>query len=64
MVMPPRIDPQSDTRLMQLRASEAWFAELEEWRRKQPVIPSISESVRRLVTQALEAERARITKRP
>jgi hypothetical protein len=58
------LDPTSKTRSMVLKSSERWFADVDEWRRRQPDIPNVSESIRRLVTQALEAERSIITKRP
>jgi hypothetical protein len=32
--------------------------ELEEWRRRQPVIPSVTEAARRLLTRALQSDRA------
>jgi hypothetical protein len=33
----------------QMRVSEAWLREIDDWRRKQPDIPSRAEAVRRLV---------------
>jgi hypothetical protein len=47
-----------DNRL-QIRYTDAWLARLEDWRSKQRPIPNISESIRRLVDTALEAEKKR-----
>lgn len=37
------------------RTSPEWLAQLDNWRREQPDIPSRSEAIRRLVLQALDA---------
>jgi hypothetical protein len=47
------LDPNSKTRQVLLKAPEPWFAALDDWRRQQPDIPNVSESIRRLVTMAL-----------
>lgn len=40
----------------EMRASEAWLRELDDWRRKQPDIPGRAESIRRLVAMGIGAE--------
>jgi hypothetical protein len=55
--MPPKLDDQSPTERVQLVTTAAWMERLEEWRRKQPRIPSKSEAIRMLVERALDAER-------
>jgi hypothetical protein len=54
--MPPKLDTDSATERVQLVTTAAWMERLEEWRRKQPRIPSKSEAIRMLVEKALEAE--------
>ncbi len=51
--MPPKLDDESPTERVQLVTTAAWMARVEEWRRKQPKIPSKSEAIRMLVDQAL-----------
>lgn len=41
------------TRPYQMRVTEEWLAKIDEWRRKQPDIPSRAEAIRRLVGKAL-----------
>lgn len=55
--MPPKLDEGSPTERIQIVASATWVERVEEWRRKQPKIPSKSEAIRMLVDQALEAEK-------
>lgn len=40
----------------QMRASEEWLRELDNWRRKQPEIPSRSEAIRQLVRLGMKGE--------
>lgn len=40
----------------EMRASERWLRELDDWRRKQPDIPARAESIRRLVALGIGAE--------
>lgn len=54
--MPPKLDTDSPTERVQLVTTAAWMERLEEWRRKQPRIPSKSEAIRMLVDRALDAE--------
>ena len=43
-------------KVFQMRSSEEWLRRLDDWRRKQPDIPSRAEAIRRLVEKGLEAE--------
>jgi hypothetical protein len=47
-------DPKLDQRL-QLVTSKAFVVAVDDWRRKQPDLPSRSEAIRRLVELGLEA---------
>ncbi|WP_299307783.1 hypothetical protein [uncultured Croceicoccus sp.] len=40
----------------EMRATETWIAELDDWRRKQADIPSRAEAIRRLVATAIERD--------
>ncbi len=40
-------------RTFQMRASDEWLAKIDDWRRKQPELPSRAEAIRRLVEKAL-----------
>jgi hypothetical protein len=42
---------------LELRVTPDWLAEVDEWRRRQPKIPTRNEAVRRLVQRALENDR-------
>lgn len=55
-IVPPKLDKDSDTERFQLVAPTSWFERIEEWRRKQPKIPSKSEAIRLLVEKALAAK--------
>jgi hypothetical protein len=39
-----------------MRVSPEWLAIIDEWRRKQPDLPSRAEAIRRLVQRALNQE--------
>jgi len=56
--MPPRLDEESPTERVQVVAPASWVQRIEEWRRKQPRIPSKSEAIRILVDRALADEEA------
>jgi hypothetical protein len=51
--MPPKLEDGSETERIQIIAPTSWVERIEEWRRKQPRIPSKSEAIRMLVDQAL-----------
>lgn len=57
--MPPKLDDKSPTERVQLVTTAAWMERVEEWRRRQPKIPSKSEAIRLLVDQALDGEARR-----
>jgi hypothetical protein len=40
-----------------LRIDEAFWPPIDEWRRKQPNLPSRAEAIRRLIDKGLEADR-------
>ena len=40
-------------RTFQMRASDEWLAKIDDWRRKQPDLPSRAEAIRRLVERGL-----------
>ena len=44
------------TRPYQMRVTEEWLAIIDEWRRKQPDIPSRAEAIRRLVEKGLASD--------
>ena len=45
---------QEKTQPFQMRASPEWLAMIDDWRRKQPDIPSRAEAIRQLVQKGLE----------
>jgi hypothetical protein len=54
--MPPKLEDGTPTERIQIVAPETWVQRVEEWRRKQPRIPSKAEAIRILVDKALAAE--------
>jgi len=48
-------DPASNMRV-DFRATETLIAKLDDWRRRQPDLPTRTEALRRLVTLALDAD--------
>ncbi len=52
--MPAKLDPDSQTERLQIVAPASLVARIEEWRRKQPRIPTKSEAIRLLVERALD----------
>jgi hypothetical protein len=53
--MPPKLDPDTETRRLNLVAPASWMRKIDDWRRQQPDLPNISEAIRRLVDAGLEA---------
>jgi hypothetical protein len=51
----PKDDP-ALTERFEMRATKAWIAAVDGWRRKQDNLPSRGEAIRRLVEQALQHE--------
>jgi hypothetical protein len=56
MGMPPKLEDGTETERHQIVAPKTWGDRVDEWRRKQPRIPSKSEAIRILVDRALEAD--------
>jgi hypothetical protein len=55
-----RMSKDSDgTRAVQIRVTQKWLDGVNEWRRQQPDIPNISESIRRLVELGIAAQKKR-----
>jgi hypothetical protein len=50
----PTDDPKGTT--LQMRVSAAYLKSIDDWRRKQPDLPSRSEAIRRLTTMALREQ--------
>lgn len=48
-------------RQFQMRVSDDWLRQLDEWRRKQPDLPPRAEAVRRLVQKGLDTEPRLVT---
>ena len=55
--MPPKLDPDTVTRRLNLVASASWVRKIDDWRRHQPDLPNISEAIRRLVEIGLKAKK-------
>lgn len=55
--MPPKLDEKSPTERVQIVTTAVWMERVEEWRRRQPKIPSKSEAIRILVDMALAGEK-------
>ncbi len=51
--MVKRLDETSKTVRIQVVATDAWLARVEEWRRRQMVIPNRSNAIRQLVEAGL-----------
>jgi len=49
MEMMSKTKDDTETRRVNALVTPAWIAKIDEWRRHQPDIPSVSESIRRLV---------------
>ncbi|MGR7993894.1 hypothetical protein [Xanthobacter sp. ZOL 2024] len=57
LAMPPKLQDGVTTERVQIVAPASWIELVDEWRRKQPKIPSRSEAIRILVENALSAEK-------
>lgn len=57
--MPPKLDPDTETKRLNIVAPASWVKRLEEWRRAQPDLPNTSEAIRRLVDAGMEREARR-----
>jgi hypothetical protein len=49
---------------LQIRVSDSWRAMVDEWRRRQPKIPSESGAIRQLVIIGYEADKAGFVMKP
>jgi hypothetical protein len=56
-MMPPKLDPETETRRLNLVAPASWVRKIDDWRRHQPDLPNISEAIRRLVELGLKAKK-------
>lgn len=54
---------QEKTERFEMRVEATFLAAIDDWRRKQPDLPSRAEAIRRLVEQALKAPETRVRKR-
>lgn len=52
--MPPKLEEGSDTERLQLVVPSSLMQRVDEWRRKQPRIPTKSEAIRMLLERGLE----------
>jgi hypothetical protein len=55
--MPPKLD--DETKRINLLVSAAWVKRVDEWRRREPDLPNISEAIRRLVEMGLKAKKGK-----
>jgi len=53
--MPAKLDPDADTKRINMMAPIPWLKKIDDWRRQQSDLPNISEAIRRLVDAGLEA---------
>jgi len=53
--MPAKLDPDAETKRLNLVAPASWVRKIDDWRRQQPDLPNISEAIRRLVDAGLAA---------
>jgi hypothetical protein len=51
----PTDDPKDST--LQMRVSKAFLKSIDEWRRRQPDLPSRAEAIRKLVERGLKAKK-------
>ncbi len=51
--MPKKLD--DDVQKLHLVAPTAWVKKIDDWRRKEPDLPNLSEAIRRLVELGLES---------
>lgn len=57
--MRQKLDEDSPTRRVGLVAPDAWVKRVDEWRRHHPDLPNLSEAIRMLVDQAIDADEAK-----
>jgi hypothetical protein len=55
--MPKKLDPEIETKRLNLVAPASWLKKIEAWRRAQPDLPNISEAIRRLVEIGLKVKK-------
>lgn len=55
--MPPKLDPEGEPKRLNIVAPDSWVQKVHGWRRMQPDLPNLSEAIRRLVEEGLEASR-------
>jgi hypothetical protein len=53
--MPHSLD--AEIQRLNMVAPTAWVKKIDDWRRKEPDLPNLSEAIRRLVERGLEASR-------
>jgi hypothetical protein len=55
--MPAKLDPDAETKRINMMAPITWLRKIDDWRRQQPDLPNISEAIRRLVELGLKAKK-------
>jgi hypothetical protein len=48
----------------QIRVTDAWLTLVDDWRRKQPIIPGRSQAIRELVVIGYEADKSGFVSKP
>lgn len=54
--MPAKLDPDAETKRINMMAPITWLRKIDDWRRQQPDLPNISEAIRRLVEIGLKVK--------
>ena len=54
--VPAKLDPDAETKRINMMAPITWLRKIDDWRRQQPDLPNISEAIRRLVEIGLKAK--------
>jgi hypothetical protein len=54
--MPAKLDPDAETKRINMMAPITWLRKIDDWRRQQPDLPNISEAIRRLVELGLKVK--------
>jgi hypothetical protein len=57
--MTPRLDEETPTRRVNMFVSAAWAKQVDEWRRREPLLPNFSEAIRQLVDIGIAAVKER-----
>jgi hypothetical protein len=57
--MPAKLDPDAETKRINMMAPITWLRKIDDWRRQQPDLPNISEAIRRLVELGLKAAKSK-----